>query len=99
MTELSPDEDDYLVGIPKAVHYTQDYIITEDTIYSNMEPERRLEVVAEMQDIPLENVVFADEVSANPRLERARRIPVAFSSSRWHSSWDPHAAKGDPNLN
>jgi|GEM_PF-2284750 hypothetical protein len=99
MSELSPDEDEYLISIPEAVHYTADGIITEADVYSNMEAERQREVIAGALDIPLEKVLFADEASADPRLERARRISVAFSSARWSSSWDPDAAKGDPNLN
>lgn len=99
MSELSPDEGEFLVGIPEVVHYTQDSKIIEAKVFSNMDIDRQREVMAEMNDIPFENVMPADEVSANPRLERARRISIAFSSSRWRSSWDPHAAKGDPNLN
>ncbi len=99
MSELSPGEDEFLDSIPRAVHYTQDDKIIEANVFSNMDIDRQREVIAEMEDIPLENVMPADEPNLNPKLERARRMSVAFSSSRCLSSWDPHADKGDPNLN
>lgn len=99
MTELYPDEDEFLVSIPKAIHYTKDSKIIEANVFSNMDIDRQREAIAKMEDIPLENVMPVDEPNLNPKLERARRMSVAFSSSRWLSSWDPHADKGDPNLN
>lgn len=99
MSELEPEGIEYLAFIPESEMHTTDGTLVRGAIYSNMDPEGQREVIADIQGLQPEEVMFADETSDDPKVEKARRIAVAFSSSHWNSSWDPNAPKGDPSLN
>ncbi|MEX1995485.1 MAG: hypothetical protein WD887_01785 [Candidatus Saccharimonadales bacterium] len=92
MSEHSP-ENKFIVNIDRAIHHTPEGIITESDVYTNLPPEEAREHVAELYDMPPEDVFFGGEAPTS----KAGRLAVGFS--KWRSSWDPHAPKSDPNLN
>lgn len=102
MSELEPESGDIgFVAFAKEseLHTADGTVVIGGTVYSNMDTETQREVLARSQGLQPEGVIFPDEDPINPATARARRIAVAFSSSRWRSSWDPRASDGDPSRN
>lgn len=46
-----------------------------------------------------EDVHFKSEIGNIQDIPTRRKLSLAFSASKWNSSWDPKAEKGDPSLN
>lgn len=86
-------ENKFIVNVDRAVHHTPEGVITESDVYTNLPPEEAREHVAELYGTTTERILFGDEI----RTSKVGRVAVGFS--KWRSSWDPHAPKGNPTLN
>lgn len=77
------------------IHYVEGemYHSVDFACEPDAEREEVREVIADAKGLDREQVQFDDEFG---RTETGRKF-VGFQ--RWRSSWDPHAPKGDPNLN
>lgn len=92
MFEEIPDDRKFMVAIPKAILFTKEGLTLEVSTYGNIESaDERKERIAEAYGISNDDVRQIDASTA------VGRLSVGFS--KWHSSWDPHAQKTNPNLN
>lgn len=77
----------------QAVHHTEDGSFLEIKGFSNVEPGREHQILAESFGVEPDALIDIND----RRNVKARRLSVGFS--KWRSSWDPHKDRTDLSLN